>query len=57
MRSILVVDMGSLEDSPYFIPAAQLFEVVLRFWRDFLRYHGPYDGIVPVGKTKLSDEA
>jgi len=41
-RSTLVVDIGTLEGRPYFIPAAQLFEVVMRFWRDFLRYHGPF---------------
>jgi hypothetical protein len=54
--STLVVDMGELEDMPFTIPATHLFEVVMRFWRDFLRYHGPYGGIVPSAKTKLSDE-
>lgn len=51
MRSTLVVDMGD-----HSIPASHLFEVVMRFWRDFLKFYGPYDGIVPKGRTKLSDE-
>lgn len=56
IQSTLVVDMGELEGMPHFMPATHLFEIVMRFWRDFLRYHGPYSGIVPIGKTKLSDE-
>ncbi|WP_050043534.1 hypothetical protein [Bradyrhizobium sp. LTSPM299] len=52
----LVVDMGELEGRPHFIPAAQLFEVVMRFWRDFLCLHAPYGGLVYKGKVKLSDE-
>jgi hypothetical protein len=56
VRSYLVVNMGELEGRPYFIPATHLFEAVLRFWRDFLRNHGPYEGILPVGRTRLSDE-
>jgi hypothetical protein len=56
IQSTLVVDMGELEGMPHFMPATHLFEVVMRFWRDFLSYHGPYGGIVPTGKTKLSDE-
>jgi hypothetical protein len=56
VETTLVVDMGALEGRPHFIPATHLFEVVMRFWRDFLRYHGPYGGIVYKGKVKLSDE-
>jgi hypothetical protein len=52
----LVVDMGELDGSPHFTPAAHLFEVVMRFWRDFLVLHGPYGGAVYKGKVKLSDE-
>lgn len=56
VKVMLYVDMGEFEGRPYHIPAEQLFEVVMRFWRDFLRLHGPYDGVVPKGKVKLSDE-
>ncbi len=52
----LVVDTGEFEGRPHSTPAVNLFECVVRFWRDFLRFHGPYDGIVPKGKAKLSDE-
>jgi hypothetical protein len=34
---------------------SMLLEVVIRFWRDFLKQHGPYN-LLPRGKTKLSDE-
>jgi hypothetical protein len=37
------------------MPATFLFEVVLRFWRDFLRLHGPYPELSR-GRTLLSDE-
>jgi hypothetical protein len=37
------------------MPATFLFEVVIRFWRDFLRLHGPYPEL-PKGRTLLSDE-
>ncbi|WP_375787727.1 hypothetical protein ACE10Z_09730 [Bradyrhizobium sp. Pha-3] len=52
----LMVDMGELDGRPHFVPATHLFEVVLRFWRDFLRHHCPYGGIAPSGRTRLSDE-
>jgi hypothetical protein len=53
LRSWLAIDMGSLEGRPYLVPAVDIFEAVVRFWRDFLRAHGPYPSL-PVGKTKLS---
>jgi hypothetical protein len=53
--SYLVVDMGDLDGIPNIMPATFLFEVVLRFWRDFLRLHGPYPEL-PRGRTLLSDE-
>jgi hypothetical protein len=37
------------------MPLTMLFEVVIRFWRNFLREHGPYDPL-PEGKTKLFDD-
>jgi len=36
------------------IPLSMLIEVVVRFWRDFLRTYGPYDPL-PAGRTKLSE--
>jgi hypothetical protein len=53
--SYLLVDMGELDGLPNVMPASFLFEVVLRFWRDFLRDHGPYPEL-PKGRTMLSDE-
>jgi len=53
--SYLVVDMGELDGLPNLMPATFLFEVVMRFWRDFLRLHGPYPEL-PKGRTMLSDE-
>jgi hypothetical protein len=53
--SYFVVDMGMLDGLPNMMPATHLFEVVLRFWRDFLRLHGPYPEL-PMGRTLLSDE-
>ena len=53
--SYLVVDLGMLDDVPNVVPATFLFEVVVRFWRDFLRLHGPYPEL-PKGRTLLSDE-
>jgi len=43
------------ETEPKNLEVSMLFEVVVRFWRDFLRLHGPY-GQPPKSKTKLSDE-
>lgn len=53
--SYFVVDMGMHDGLPNIAPATMLFEVVLRFWRDFLRLHGSYPEL-PKGRTKLSDE-
>lgn len=53
--SYFVVDMGELDGLANVMPATFLFEVVLRFWRDFLRLHGPYPEL-PKGRTLLSDE-
>jgi hypothetical protein len=53
--SYLVVDLGMLDGVPNVLPATFLFEVVVRFWRDFLRLHGPYPEL-PKGRTLLSDE-
>lgn len=53
--SYFCVDMGKLEGQPFVTPATFLFEVVMRFWRDFLRQHGPYPDL-PKGRTMLSDE-
>jgi hypothetical protein len=53
--SYFVVDMGELSGLPNIMPATFLFEVVLRFWRDFLRLHSPYPEL-PKGRTLLSDE-
>jgi hypothetical protein len=36
------------------MPLSMLIEVVIRFWRDFLRTYGPYDPL-PAGRTKLSE--
>lgn len=53
--SYLVVDLGMLDGVPNVVPAIFLFEVVVRFWRDFLRLHGPYPEL-PKGRALLSDE-
>ncbi len=42
------------ETDPKNLPIAHLLEVVVRFWRDFLRDHGPYRPL-PEGKTALSE--
>lgn len=51
-RSYLAIEVSSTD--PKFLPMDQLFEVVIRFWRDFLRDNGPYTPL-PEGKTKLQD--
>jgi hypothetical protein len=43
------------DTEPKNLEVSMLFEVVVRFWRDFLRLYGPYDPL-PKSKTKLSDE-
>jgi hypothetical protein len=53
--SYLVVDLGDLDGIPNIVPATFLFEAVMKLWRDFLRFHGPYPEL-PRGRTLLSDE-
>jgi hypothetical protein len=50
--SYLAIEVSPTD--PKFLPMDQLFEVVIRFWRDFLRDNGPYAPL-PEGKTKLQD--
>jgi hypothetical protein len=42
------------EADPKNLTIADLLEVVIRFWRKFLRDHAPYKDL-PVGKTQLSE--
>jgi hypothetical protein len=42
------------ETGPKNLTIAQLLEVVIRFWRKFLRDHASYEDL-PVGKTQLSE--
>jgi hypothetical protein len=51
--SYLAVEVGQTD--PKNMELSMLFEVVIRFWRDFLTQHGPYNPL-PKSKTKLSDE-
>ncbi len=43
------------ETDPKNLPISQLLEVVIRFWRDFLRLHSPYAADMPVGKIQLCE--
>jgi hypothetical protein len=52
----LVVDHGEGAGEDRFRTVADLLEVVVRFWRDFLRVHSPHKSDLPRGKTKLMDE-
>lgn len=49
----LVIDMGGGDPGLQYMDIAMLLEVVIRFWRDFLRAYAPYPSL-PVGKTQLS---
>jgi len=49
--SYLAIEVSQTE--PKNMPLSMLFEVVIRFWRDFFRAHGPYPDL-PAGKTELS---
>jgi hypothetical protein len=51
--SYLAIEVSPTD--PKTMEVSMLFEVVIRFWRDFLTHHGPYNPL-PKGKTKLSDE-
>lgn len=50
----LVVDMGGEDPAFRYMHIANLLEVVVRFWRDFMTDYSPYDDL-PTGKTKLLD--
>jgi hypothetical protein len=50
--SYLAIEVSPTD--PKFLPMDQLFEVVIRFWRDFLRDNGPYAPL-PEGTTKLQN--
>ncbi|WP_316159672.1 hypothetical protein [Bradyrhizobium sp. SZCCHNRI3042] len=52
-RSYLALETSPTD--PKNTPVSHLLEVVIRFWRDFLKTHGPYETL-PRGKTKLFDE-
>jgi hypothetical protein len=52
-RSYLAIDVSQTD--PRYMPLAMLFEVVVRFWRDFLRSYSPFKEDLPEGKTKLSE--
>jgi hypothetical protein len=52
-QSYLAIEVGPTD--PKNMAVSMLLEVVIRFWRNFLKRHGPYDPL-PKGKTKLSDE-
>ena len=51
-KSYLAIDMQT-EDAR-FLPLSHVFEVVIRFWRDFFKACGKGEEL-PVGKTPLSD--
>jgi hypothetical protein len=51
-KSYLAIEVSPTD--PKNLEVSMLLEVVIRFWRDFLRKHGPYKGNLPEGKTKLS---
>ncbi len=42
------------ETDPKNLTIAELLEVIIRFWRKFLRDYGPYKDL-PEGKTQLSE--
>lgn len=50
--SYLAIEVSQTD--PKNMELSMLFEVVIRFWRDFLTQCGPYP--LPKAKTKLSDE-
>lgn len=55
-HSYLEVDLGEGAGECRLMTVADLLEVVVRFWRDFLRHYSPYGSDLPRGKTKLMDE-
>jgi hypothetical protein len=52
-QSYLAIEVSQTD--PKYLEVSMLFEVVVRFWRDFLAQNGPYSPL-PKGQTKLSDE-
>jgi hypothetical protein len=51
--SYLAIEVSQTD--PKNMEVSMLFEVVIRFWRDFLQQYGSFNQL-PKGKTKLSDE-
>jgi hypothetical protein len=54
-ESYLLIDNGEVAAESQYMSVAMLIEVVIRFWRDFLKNYSPYTDI-PRGKTLLMDE-
>lgn len=52
-QSCLAIEVSATD--PKYLEVSMLFEVVVRFWRDFMRLYCHYDDL-PKGQTKLSDE-
>jgi hypothetical protein len=50
----LAIQLMGGKDVTQSMPLSMLIEVVIRFWRDFLREHGPYKEL-PEGKTKVAE--
>lgn len=55
-RPYLVIDHGEEAGVHQFMLVPDLLEVVVRFWRDFLRNYSPFRDELPKGKTNLMDE-
>ncbi|HEY5063718.1 MAG TPA: hypothetical protein VIJ04_02645 [Xanthobacteraceae bacterium] len=55
-RSYLEVDLGEDAGEHRFMTVIDLLEVVVRFWRDFMRHYSPYRNELPRGQTRLMDE-
>jgi hypothetical protein len=53
--SYFAIDQGEHVTDARYMPLSMLFEVVIRFWRDFFILNSPYKDL-PKGKTKLFDE-
>jgi len=55
LASYLALDQGEGVIDARYMPLSMLFEVVVRFWRDFFNAYSPYKDL-PKGKTLLADE-
>ena len=55
LASYFAIDQGEHVIDARYMPLSSLFEVVIRFWRDFFRFYSPYKDDLPVGKTQLSE--